>query len=93
MYEPLLQRDMAGQIIPALATSWAPTDDPTVWEFKLREGVTFHGGEAFTADDVVFSLKRAMKPTSAMKELLSSVEEIARSTITRSTSSPAARTR
>jgi peptide/nickel transport system substrate-binding protein len=76
MYEPLLQRDMAGQIIPALATSWAPTDDPTVWEFKLRQGVTFHGGEAFTADDVVYSLNRAMKPTSAMKELLSSVEEI-----------------
>lgn len=76
MYEPLLQRDMAGQIIPALATSWAPTDDPTVWEFKLREGVTFHGGQAFTADDVVYSLNRAMKPTSAMKELLSSVEEI-----------------
>jgi peptide/nickel transport system substrate-binding protein len=65
--------------------SWAPTDDPTVWEFKLREGVKFHGGEDFTADDVVFSLKRAMMPTSAMKELLASVKEVARSTITRCT--------
>ena len=75
IYEPLLQRDMEGTIIPALATSWAPTEDPTVWEFKLREGVTFHDGSAFTADDVVFSLNRAMKPTSAMKELLASVVE------------------
>ena len=76
IYEPLLQRDMEGQIIPALAVSWAPTDDPEVWEFKLREGVTFHDGSAFTADDVVFSLNRAMMPTSAMKELLASVTEV-----------------
>jgi peptide/nickel transport system substrate-binding protein len=76
IYEPLLQRDMTGQIIPALATSWGPTDQPTVWRFKLREGVTFHGGEDFTADDVVFSFERAMMPTSAMKELLTSVEAV-----------------
>lgn len=77
MYEPLLQRDMSGQIIPALATEWAPLeDDPTVWRFKLREGVTFHDGAAFTADDVVFSYNRAKQPTSAMQELLNSVAEI-----------------
>lgn len=76
MYEPLLQRDMAGQIIPALASEWAPTSNPNVWAFKLREGVKFHGGEDFNADDVVFSLKRAMMPTSAMKELLASVADV-----------------
>jgi len=76
MYEGLLQRDMAGSVIPALATDWAVTDDPSVWRFNLREGVTFHGGEEFTADDVVFSFNRAQKPTSAMKELLASVAEI-----------------
>jgi len=76
IYEPLLQRDMAGQVIPALATEWAPTDDPTVWRFKLREGVSFHDGADFNADDVVFSLERAMMPTSAMKELLSSVASV-----------------
>lgn len=76
IYEPLLQRDMAGEVIPALATEWAPTDDPTVWRFKLREGVNFHDGADFNADDVVFSLERAMKPTSAMKELLSSVASV-----------------
>lgn len=76
IYEPLLQRDMAGQIIPALATDWAPTDNPSVWRFNLRKGVTFHDGSPFTAIDVVFSLNRAMMPTSAMKELLSSVKEV-----------------
>ncbi len=76
MYEGLLQRDMAGEIIPALATSWEVTDDPSVWRFDLRQGVTFHEGQDFTADDVVFSLERAMKPTSAMKELLTAVQEV-----------------
>ncbi|MEM9205375.1 MAG: ABC transporter substrate-binding protein [Pseudomonadota bacterium] len=76
LYEPLLHRDMAGQIIPALATSWAPTDDPNVWEFKLREDVTFHNGNPFTADDVVFSMNRAKMPDSDMKELLASVTEV-----------------
>jgi len=76
IYEPLLHRDMAAQIIPALATSWAPTDDPAVWEFKLREGVSFHNGNPFNADDVVFSINRAMMPDSDMKELLASVTEV-----------------
>jgi peptide/nickel transport system substrate-binding protein len=77
IYEPLLHRDMAGQITPALATEWAALDsNPNVWRLKLRTNVTYHDGSAFTADDVVFSLQRAMKPTSAMKELLTSVKEV-----------------
>lgn len=77
MYEPLLHRDMAGQITPALATSWKALDDnPNIWRFELRKGVKFHDGAAMTADDVVYSFKRAMKPTSAMKELLTSVKDI-----------------
>ena len=77
IYEPLLHRDMAGQITPALATSWkALPDNPNVWRFSLRKGVTFHDGSAFTADDAVYSFNRAMMPTSAMKELLTSVKEV-----------------
>ncbi len=77
IYEPLLHRDMAGQITPALATSWKALDEnPNVWRFQLRKGVTFHDGAAFTADDVVYSFNRAQKPTSAMKELLTSVKEV-----------------
>ncbi len=77
IYEPLLHRDMAGQITPALATSWKALDNnPNVWRFQLRQGVTFHDGAAMTADDVVYSYNRAQKPTSAMKELLTSVKEV-----------------
>jgi peptide/nickel transport system substrate-binding protein len=42
---------------PALATEWELVE-PTVMQLRLREGVTFHDGEAMTADDVVFSLNR-----------------------------------
>lgn len=77
IYEPLLLRNETGAIEPALATSWAPSDtNPNVWVFNLREGVTFHGGETFDADDVVFTINRAKTENSAMKELLTSVVEV-----------------
>lgn len=40
---------------PLLATSWKIVDDTTI-EFALRRGVKFHNGDAFTADDVVYTL-------------------------------------
>ena len=75
--EPLVVRDMTGQIVPVLATEWGPSEtNPNVWEFKLREGVTFHDGAEFDSEDVVFSLNRAMTPDSDYKELLASVVEV-----------------
>ncbi len=63
LYESLVSRDEAFALEPALATAWQnPT--PTTWRFLLREGVKFHDGSSFTADDAVFSLERAMAPTS-----------------------------
>ncbi|WP_372611713.1 ABC transporter substrate-binding protein [Aquicoccus sp.] len=77
MYEPLIIRDMTGEFEPALATDWAPSeDDPNVWVFNLRQGVTFHDGADFTAEDVVFSINRAKSDNSNMKELLSSIVEV-----------------
>src|SRR5262245_40602735 len=78
LYEPLILRDYSGKIHPTLAVSWRVTDDPTVWEFKLRQGVTFHNGNPFNADDVVFSLDRARQPTADMKGLLTSIEKVSR---------------
>jgi peptide/nickel transport system substrate-binding protein len=78
IYEPLLVRDHTGKIHPTLAVSWKVTADPTVWEFKLRQGVKFHNGNPFNADDVVFSLDRARQPTSDMKGLLTSIEAVTR---------------
>ncbi len=77
IYEPLLVRDVTGAFEPALATDWAVSpDDPSVWVFTLREGVTFHDGAAFDASDVVFSINRARTEDSDMKELLTSVVEV-----------------
>lgn len=61
--------------IPGLAVSWKQVD-PKTWEFKLRAGVRFHDGRPFTADDVVFSFKRALMPTSDLKDLIASVADV-----------------
>ncbi|MEM9583836.1 MAG: ABC transporter substrate-binding protein [Pseudomonadota bacterium] len=77
MYEPLIIRDTSGAFQAALATDWAPsTADPNVWVFNLREGVKFHDGADFTAEDVVFSFERAKQPNSDMKELIGSIKEV-----------------
>jgi peptide/nickel transport system substrate-binding protein len=47
---------------PMLATSWTQADD-TTWEFELREGVTFHDGQDFTAEDVKASIELASGAT------------------------------
>jgi len=79
MYEPLILRDRTGKLLPTLAVSWQiREDDPTIWEFKLRQGVKFHNGSAFNADDVVFSLTRALQPTSDMKGLLTSIDTVSK---------------
>ncbi|MEJ2624130.1 MAG: ABC transporter substrate-binding protein [Pseudolabrys sp.] len=57
VYEGLTKRDKNLKIIPGLATSWKQVD-PLHWVFHLRKGVTFQNGDPFTADDVVFSMKR-----------------------------------
>src|SRR6266850_2218669 len=60
LIKPLPGNDMA----PSLAESWRESDDGLIYEFKLREGLTFHNGDPFTADDVKFSFLR-YKGTSA----------------------------
>lgn len=55
VYESLIAKDDNGEYQPKLATEWKYTDDLTL-EVTLREGVKFHDGSDFTADDVVYSL-------------------------------------
>ena len=74
MYESLVTRDTDMNLLPELAESWELADN--VWTFKLRQGVKFHGGEDFTAEDVVFSFERARHEASDFKEQIKSVTEI-----------------
>ena len=58
IYEPLVDKNPeTGEIVPCLATEWEWVDD-THLRLKLREGVKFHNGEDFTADDVLYTLDR-----------------------------------
>jgi len=55
-----LVKPMPGNLLaPSLAESWTVSPDQRVYEFKLREGLKFHNGDPFTADDVKFSFHRA----------------------------------
>lgn len=58
IFETLVGTDARLQPEPALAVSWKVVD-ATTWEFKLREGVKFHDGSDFTAEDVKASVERA----------------------------------
>lgn len=58
IYETLLARTPEGDLVPGLATEEPTLIDDTTWEFKLREGVTFHDGSTFDADDVVATVER-----------------------------------
>jgi len=74
IYEPLIDRNQKLEKVPGLATEWS-NPSPNVWRFKLRQGVKFHDGSAFTADDVVFSIQRALAPTSDYKLYVSGITE------------------
>ncbi|MBA2413599.1 MAG: ABC transporter substrate-binding protein, partial [Burkholderiaceae bacterium] len=63
IYETLLTYNEKFELVPSLATSWS-RDGNLLWKFDLRKGVKFHDGSPFTADDVVYSIQRAMAPTS-----------------------------
>src|SRR5262245_59151070 len=59
LYDNLVLRDENLSLTPGLATSWKIMDDRT-WQFRLRDGVVFHNGDRFSAEDVQFSLERAI---------------------------------
>lgn len=59
VYDGLVNLDAKLKAQPALAVSWSRSDDLT-WRFELRRDVRFHNGDAFTAEDVVFSYCRAL---------------------------------
>ena len=75
VYDGLLRYNEKFELTPALATAWEQVT-PTLWRFKLREGVKFHDGSAFTADDVVFSINRALAPSSQFKSYAAGITKV-----------------
>jgi ABC-type transport system substrate-binding protein len=75
-YDALTRYDEAdpATILPALATSW--TQNGNDWTFKLREGVKFHDGKPFTADDVKASIDRMMKMSQGLSFLLYNIASV-----------------
>jgi peptide/nickel transport system substrate-binding protein len=69
IYEALMARTPAGELVPWLAAEAPTLVDATTWEFKLREGVTFHNGEPFNADAVVASVTRIIDPANNSEQM------------------------
>ncbi len=76
IFESLVTSDKDMAVQPALAKSWENVDAKT-WVFHLRKGVLFHNGDTLTAEDVVYSLKRAKEhPESEFKGYLMTIDGI-----------------
>ena len=63
VFEGLVKPTSNGDLIPAVASNYTVSEDHLTYTFTLREGVKFHNGDAVTAEDVVYSLKRVAAPT------------------------------
>ena len=67
-----------GSVVPGLAESWDISEDGTVYTFHLHDGVKFHDGTTFDAEDVKFSLDRALAEDSAnaQKALFAGITDV-----------------
>lgn len=74
IYDYLIDLNADGTITPNLASEWTISDDGLTYTFTLEEGVTFHDGSAFTADDVVFTFNRLAELQSPATGLLGEFE-------------------
>ncbi len=79
IYSGLITQDADMKVIPDLAVSWRTLDD-THWEFKLRDGVTWHDGSPFTADDVVFTYQRARNVPNSPASFLQFLKHVVKTT-------------
>ncbi|HEV7416610.1 MAG TPA: ABC transporter substrate-binding protein [Tianweitania sediminis] len=78
VFEGLTKIGPTGEVAPGLAESWTISDDGKEYTFKLRSGVKFHDGTEFNADDVKYSLERAIAPdtVNAQKALFAQIDNV-----------------
>ncbi len=79
VFEGLTRFTADGSGVPHHAESWDGSEDGLVYTFRLHDGVTFHDGTSFDAEDVKFSLDRARAPdsTNAQKTLFAQIADVA----------------
>lgn len=85
----------ARTVVPRLATAWSASEDGITWTFTLRDDVTWHDGEPFTAEDVEFTIRGIQQPEStfgnkASVDLVTGINIVDDFTIELSTDSPVA---
>ena len=73
MHDALVKPMPGNLMTPSLAESWTASADQRVYDFKLREGLKFHNGDPFTAEDVKFSFQRS-KVGKVLKDRVRDVE-------------------
>ncbi len=91
LYDSLVWINEEGKLEPALAESWDISEDGKTYTFNLRQGVKFHNGEPFTADDVVFTWKNNIVDKIKWSEkftIAKAVEKVDDYTVKISTESP-----
>ncbi len=76
VYDTLVEPNQALEMEPALAEEWSTSKDALTWTFKLRDGVKFHNGNAFAADDVVYSYRRIIDEKLANAYRFEAVKDI-----------------
>ncbi|MDD2495478.1 MAG: ABC transporter substrate-binding protein [Tissierellia bacterium] len=74
IFDRLIRQEADGTLTPGLAENWELSEDGKSITFKIRKDVKFHNGETMTADDVVFSLNRAIQ-SKYLQEYVSMMEE------------------
>ncbi len=74
----LVRPGLDGKPAGDLAASWTSNAEATEWTFKLRPNVKFHDGKSFTADDVVYTLKRIQDPKedSPVRPVIAMIEDV-----------------
>jgi peptide/nickel transport system substrate-binding protein len=75
MHDALVKPMPDNPMAPCLAESWTVSADQRTYEFKLREGLQFHNGDPFTAEDVQFSFQR-YKGSKLLHEKVRQVEVV-----------------
>jgi len=78
IFEGLVRIDQTGAVQPGLAESWTISDDGLTYRFRLHDGVTFHDGTTFDAEDVKFTFDRLLAEDSvnAQKALYTSIAAV-----------------